>query len=112
MERDVDHSLRAELVARLRELGVEHRVVPGRVDGFAALVYGGKDFAHFHDDNELDIRLTRTVIEREGLVHPPGSKNHPKRGPRSPWIEVRFTRRTDLERVVDLVKIAITQLDR
>ena len=38
---------------RLRELGVEERTVPGRDDGFASLVYRGKDFAHFHHDGEI-----------------------------------------------------------
>jgi len=32
--------LRAELVARLAELGVEHHPFPGRTDGFAGLVNG------------------------------------------------------------------------
>src|SRR5689334_11160808 len=104
--------LRTELIRRLEKLDVEHRPWPGRDDGFASLLYGGKEFAHFHghDDGELDIRLTKVVIEREGLVHPPDSRVHPNRSARSPWIEVRFTTRTDLNRVVRLVKLAIEQL--
>src|SRR6185369_14762802 len=102
--------LRTELIRRLEKLGVEHRPWPGRDDGFTSLCYAGKDFAHFHDDVELDIRLTRAVIEREGLVRPSHSKVHPNRSTKSPWIEVRFTTRTDLDRVVRLVQMAIEQL--
>jgi hypothetical protein len=103
-------SLRTELIRQLEKLGVEHRPWPGRNDGFASLCYGGKDFAHFHDDGELDIRLTRVVIKREGLIHPRDSRVHPDRTVNSPWIEVRFTTRADLGRVVRLVKLAIEQL--
>jgi hypothetical protein len=103
-------SLRSQLIKRLEKLGVEHRPMPGRDDGFAALCHGGKAFAHFHDDNELDIRLTKTVIDSEGLVHPSGSVVHPKRTKRSHWIEVRFTTAAHLDRVTRLVKLAIGQL--
>ncbi len=71
--------LRAQLIKRLAKLGVEHRPMPGREDGFASLCYVGKAFAHFHTDHELDIRLTKAIIDREGLFHPAGSVAHPKR---------------------------------
>jgi hypothetical protein len=102
--------LRAELITRLEKLGVEHRPWPGRTDGFASLLYAGKEFAHFHDDHELDLRLTKAVISREKLVHPPASRVHPNRAKTSPWIEVRFATRADVDRVVQLVKLAIDQL--
>jgi hypothetical protein len=101
--------LRARLIKRLKKLGVEHRAWPGRDDGFASLCHDGKDFAHFHDDNELDLRLTRTIIDRERLVHPSGSRVHPNRSRTSHWIEVRFTTLTELDHVVRLVKLAIEQ---
>lgn len=102
--------LREQLIKRLEQLGVEHRPLPGRDDGFASLYYGGKDFAHFHNDRELDIRLTKAVIQREGLAHPKDSTVHPNRSRSSHWIEVRFTSRQDLERVARLVQLAIDQL--
>jgi Family of unknown function (DUF5519) len=103
-------TLRDKLIARLAKLGVEHRPLPGRDDGFASLCYGGKPFAHFHNDNELDIRLTKAIIEREGLQHPPGSKIHPDRTRKSHWIEVRFTKPADLDRLTGLVKLVIEQM--
>ena len=102
--------LRSQLVRRLKKLGVEDRALPGREDGFSSLLYGGKEFAHFHDDNELDIRLTRNVINREGLAHPTYSRVHANRSKNSQWIEVRFENAADLERLVRLVKLAIEQI--
>ena len=103
-------TLRDKLIVRLEKLGVEHRPLPGREDGFAALCYAGKPFAHFHNDNELDIRLTKAIIKREGLQHPPGSISHPNRSRTSHWIEVRLTKPADLDRLTDLVKLAIAQI--
>ena len=84
--------------------------MPGRDDGFACLCYGGKAFAHFHNDNELGVRLTKAMIDREGLIHPTGSVAHPNRTPNSHWIEVRLNSVADLQRVIRLVKLAIEQL--
>ena len=103
-------SLREQLVSRVANLGVEDVPLPGRDDGFSSLFYRGKDFAHFHHDNELDIRLTKAVIRREGLTHPSGSTRHPKRGKTSHWIEVRFHTPEELDQVVKLVEMAVEDL--
>jgi len=103
-------SPRRKLIKRLEALGVEHRPVPGRNDGFAGLFYRGKAFAHFHNDHELDIRLTRAVIEREGLSHPRDSAIHPDRSANSQWIEIRFTNSKEVGDLVRLVRIAIALL--
>jgi hypothetical protein len=102
--------LRARLIDRVAMFGVREHKLPGREDGFSGLSYGGKDFAHFHNDHELDIRLGRDVIRREGLTHPPNSVVHPKRAPSSHWIELRFHSTADLDRVVRLVKLAVENL--
>ena len=103
-------SLRKQLISRVAEFGVEDLPLPGRDDGFSSLGYRGKAFAHFHHDNELDIRLTKAVIRREGLTHPPGSTRHPKRGKTSHWIELRFHTPADLDQVVKLVKMAVDDM--
>jgi hypothetical protein len=72
-------SLRKQLIARVAKLGVEERASTGRDDDFASLCYLGKPFAHFHDDNKLDIHLARAIIALEGLVDSPNSVVHPKR---------------------------------
>jgi hypothetical protein len=102
--------LRNELIRRLAKLGVEHHVLPGRDDGFASLSYKGKAFAHFHNDNELDIHLTKSVIVREELTHSANSTVHPNRNANSHWIEIRFKRLADLERVIQLVKLALERI--
>ena len=95
------------LISRLVELGAEHAPYPDRDDGFCGLRYNGREIAHFHGFNELDLRLTKKVILSEGLVHPPDSTVHPKRGVGSHWIELRFNRKSDLDEIVRLVQLAL-----
>ncbi len=85
-------------------------VEPSPVAGGTALFYRGNEFAHFHNDNELDLRLTRKVIASLGLSHPPGSVHHPTRAASSPWIEIRFSSPGEVQRTVDLVKLPVAQL--
>ena len=102
-------SLKAELVTELRKIaGVEDR--PSPVSGGSALFYNGEAFAHFHHDNELDLRLTKKVIKTLGLSHPTGSTHHPSRSQNSAWIEVRFNKSADIEKVSKLVKLAVAEL--
>jgi len=35
---------------------------PSAVSGGTAIFFRGREFAHFHNDNELDLRLTKKVI--------------------------------------------------
>jgi hypothetical protein len=100
-------NLREQLIDRLAKLGVERVDYPGRDDGFCALRYRGREFAHFHSYHELDLKLSRKLIQSEGLSHPPDSTVHPNRGAGSPWIELRFERTTDLDEIIRLVKVAI-----
>ena len=102
-------SLRAELIKCLEALGIEHRPVEGHDDGFAGLFFRGKAVAHFHNNHEIDIRLTRTVIEREGLTHPVDSIQHPSRSARSQWIEIRFRNSRDVDEIVRLMLFVIAQ---
>jgi hypothetical protein len=96
---------RKQLVQELLKIeGVAEKVWPDRSDGFSSLHVGGKEFAHFHNDNELDIRLTKGIISSEMLVHPSTSKNHPNRSQNSPWIEMRFFDNNDIEKIVMLIK--------
>jgi hypothetical protein len=83
---------------------------PSKVAGGTALFYKGKEFAHFHHDNEIDLRLTRKVIKSLGLSHPERSEQHPTRSSGSQWIELRFHDAEAVHRVAELVKLAIAQL--
>ena len=104
------NALRNSLSQRLRELAVEERAWPGRDDGFASLLFDGKDFAHFHTWSEIDIRLGKDVIRRERLVHPSNSKVHPGRSNNSPWYEMKILNAADVDEAVRLVKIAILEI--
>lgn len=90
--------------------------VPGLVIQFSpelgskVLLFRDREFAHFHSGSELDLRLTKKVISRLGLVHPSNSAQHPKRSVNSPWIELRFSNSQEISRVVELVKLAIEQI--
>ncbi|MFT5441320.1 MAG: hypothetical protein ACI8W3_000361 [Myxococcota bacterium] len=101
--------LRKQLVTRLEKLGVEGRALPDRADPFSSLLYEGKGFAHFHNDTELDVRLTEAVVNREGLVCITDSDVHPTRAAGSRWFEVRLTKAVELPEAVGLVKLAIAQ---
>jgi hypothetical protein len=104
------NALHKRLSRRLRELAVEVRAWPGRDDGFASLLFDGKEFAHFHTWCEIDIRLGKNTIKREHLVHPSESKVHPGRSSNSPWYEMRILSVADVDEAVRLVKIAILGL--
>ena len=83
---------------------------PSPVAGGTALFFRGKEFAHFHNDNELDLRLTRKIIASLGLSHPTGSVHHPSRAATSPWNEVRFRSSSEVLRTAELVRLAVAQL--
>ena len=91
--------------------GIEgFEALPSKVAGGTALFYRGKEFAHFHHDHEIDLRLTRKVIKYLELQHPPRSSQHPTRSPSSNWIEVQFNSESEALRVAELVKVAIAQM--
>lgn len=96
--------LRKQLVRELLRIpGVTEKKWPARNDGFTSLQINGKEFAHFHHDNEIDIRLTKAIISEHSLSHPVDSKNHPKRSMNSPWIEMRFFDQDDVNVITRLV---------
>tara|TARA_R110002072_G_scaffold89232_3_gene199859 strand:+ start:38945 stop:39265 length:321 start_codon:yes stop_codon:yes gene_type:complete len=100
--------LKAELIQQLELIPeVTHRPWPERVDGFSTLHFKGKEIGHFHNFNELDLRLGQRLIKAEGLEHPADSKQHPNRSKNSPHIEIRFTKSSDLKHIVRLVNLLV-----
>ena len=83
---------------------------PSKVAGGTALFFRGKEFAHFHHDHEIDLRLTRKVIKKLGLEHPIRSALHPTRSSSPQWIEIGFHSDDDVSRVAHLVRLAIGEL--
>lgn len=100
--------LRKSLIKKLEKIeGLQDR--PSKVAGGSAIFYGEKEIAHFHHNNEIDVRLTKKVIKKEKLNHPTDSKIHRHRSPTSEWIEIRFNSAKDVDEAVRLFKLALEQ---
>ncbi len=82
----------------------------GNKGEFSSFVFHEKEFAHFHNENELDLRLTNKVIAKMNLRHPENSIYHPNRSKGSPWIELRFKNKTEMINVLQYVNLAIAQI--
>ena len=72
--------------------------------------YKGKEFAHFHDDNELDIRLTHKIIKDYSLVHPTRSKSHPNRSKKTKTMLLPFKDSKQLSELIHIVKLVVQEL--
>jgi len=83
---------------------------PSPVAVGSALFYKDKEFAHFHHDIELDLKLTRKLIKQQGLLNPSDSEMHPNRSINSQWIELRFENASEVEEVARLVKLAVDSM--
>jgi hypothetical protein len=102
--------LKTELVKKLEAIkGLDDR--PSKVAGGSAIFYKDKEIAHFHHDNEIDVRLTNKIIRKEGLNHFDDSSFHKHRSPSSQWIELRFNKPSDVTEVVRLFKLALEQYE-
>ena len=103
--------LKTTLVRELERIpGVTHQPWPDRDDGFSTVHFNDREIAHFHNFNEIDLRLGRRLIKQENLKHPVDSTKHPKRTANSQFIEIRFTNNQDVHKVIRLVKLVIDML--
>lgn len=100
-------SLKQKLITEAEKIpGVKSK--PSPVQGGTALHYKGKEFAHFHHDNELDLKLGKITIQQENLSHPQDSIVHPTRSHNSPWIELHLQNSSDIKAIARLVKLAVS----
>ncbi|MBO9450486.1 DUF5519 family protein [Tropicibacter sp. R16_0] len=74
------------------------------------LNYHGKEVAHFHGDEILDLRLSPKIIRQESLSREVSARIHPKRSQNSRWIGVEFKDEAEVQQVARLVQLAC--LDR
>jgi hypothetical protein len=103
--------LKESLTKKILSLpGVKEEIWPNESGGFISFKFKGKDFAHYHPSDEIDLRLTKKVIAAESVIRLPNSIVHPKRAKSSPWIEIRFSSEKDLNEIMRLVKLAIEQI--
>ncbi|MBH53984.1 MAG: hypothetical protein CMI18_06510 [Opitutaceae bacterium] len=52
--------------------------------------YRGKEIAHFHDHEEIDLRLSRAFTKKEQLKPETGSKYHHNRSKNSCSMQIKF----------------------
>ncbi len=99
--------LKAKLIEQLEKIP-EVEVRPWQTNSdFVVILFRGKEVAHFHGNNELDIRLSRDIVKRDGLVHARNRIGHLDRKNGGRWLIVRFTREAHLAEVLRLITMAI-----
>ena len=104
-EHPIAMALRDDLTKLIGDLpGIECRA--SRWSDQPAFFLGGREVAHLHDGNVVDIRLTRAVIRKLGLREQKDG-GMVLRGS-SDWAEYSFARRADLERALVLVNYVIS----
>lgn len=74
------------------------------------LFFHGKEFAHFHGENILDIRLSQKSIRQEQLTRSVSNKIYPNRSQNSRWIGYELTHDKDIETLLRLVNLACNEL--
>ena len=101
-------ALKMLLIDKVQQIpGVSHTPWPERDDGFSTLHFQNKEIGHFHNFQEIDLRLGRKLIKAEGLTHYTDSKNHPNRSANSIFMERRFANKKEVEDIVRLIKLAV-----
>lgn len=99
--------LRKELQARL----LDHPEIELKKSRFAdkeAFFVGKREIAHFHGNNEIDIRLTKAEIRKRGYAKTGDSRIH-LRNPSGDWVEVGFRKEQDLDLVVEIASAAVKE---
>lgn len=66
--------------------------------------YRGKELAHFHDHQEIDIRLSQKFIKKEGLKPLEDSPFHLKRSKKSRWMQMRFQTEAEVQNLLSLIQ--------
>lgn len=107
----MDSPKQALISALAAQPDITVKVWPDRDDGFTTVDYRGKEIAHFHRGNELDLLLGKALIKEQGLTHHADSTAHPRRAASSPYIELRFNDSNEIEEVLRLVGLATRRLD-
>ena len=99
-------SLREKLSAAICALpGVSRR--KSRFSDSPAFYIGRREFAHFHDGNVIDIRLTQTVIR--DLARNDQVDHRLSIRASSEWAEFAFPQEGDLVRAMELVEDALAE---
>jgi len=65
--------------------------------------YNGKEIAHFHDDQEIDIRMSQKFIRNENIRAVVESKYHPNRSKKSRWVIMQFKTDEDVDKILKII---------
>lgn len=85
-------------------LTIPHVTIDTYKDSNLVCVYfKGKEFAHFHDAQEIDIRLSQKFARKHQLGSPIISKKHPNRSKNSRWRVMQFTSQEEAEQLFALI---------
>jgi hypothetical protein len=96
---------RPTLDARLRLIaGVTAK--PSRFSDIDSYWVGTTEIAHFHDDETLDVRLTRNEIRARTAALRADPRVELRQSKDADWLAVRFVTLEDVEFAVDLVRVA------
>lgn len=71
--------------------------------------YLGKEFAHFHDDHEIDVRIPAKFVKRKGLGEPIQSARHPDRSKKSIWRSLRFETPAETDELIQLIQALLEE---
>jgi hypothetical protein len=96
-------NLKIELAARILDIP-DLQSKKSRYSSEEAIFLGNREVGHFHSQDEIDIRLTRTKIKKMGLANSKDPRLLVR--PSSDWIAVKFTNEIDLKYIVDLFTVA------
>ncbi len=104
----MNESLKPRLEVRLRKLP-DVTVSLWKDTDLMCVFYRGKEIAHFHDHQEIDIRMSQPFIKQEALSPLADSAYHPGRSKKSRWMQIRFTTEQDTERILNLIRRLIAE---
>lgn len=105
---DAPSQYRTLLENRLRALpGIT--IAPWEGGHLICVFYHDRDFAHFHGDDILDLRLSTKIIREEGLTRAVSERIHPKRSAQSRWIGLTVQSQDDVAQIVHLVQRACAE---
>lgn len=71
--------------------------------------FKGKEFAHFHTDPEIDVRMSQKFIRKLKLGPAFESANHPNRSKNSRWRVIPFHSAQDVDNIVQLIETLVNE---
>lgn len=77
-------------------------IEPYKDTALICVLYRGREIAHFHDQQEIDIRIPTKFARRANLGEPLTSGRHPNRSKKSIWRIMRFHNQDDVTALVAL----------